>query len=129
MRSVRGNNLKPGDQIVLTSPKWDSFTDVHPEMYTGAVHTIAHVNRDNVRLEGSEGLWALAYDYEMVRHFNEENKPMRFLIAIEGYRGTPTSFIDITEEMLLAHPELTFKMGEVIGLYFKLGGKETRGEE
>lgn len=54
---------------------------------------------------------------------------MRFLIAIEGYRGEPTSFIDITEEMLIAHPEITFKMGEVLGLFFRHGGKEMRGSE
>lgn len=47
---------------------------------------------------------------------------MRYLIAIDDYERD-TMFIDISDDMLIAHPELVFKMGEVVGLFIKYGGK------
>lgn len=44
---------------------------------------------------------------------------MRYLIAIER----DTMFTDISDGMLNAHPELAFKMGEVVVLFIKYGGK------
>ena len=52
---------------------------------------------------------------------------MRYLIAVEGHRDYDPYFIDITPEMIDAHPELAFKMGEVIGLFGKFGGEINYG--
>ena len=52
---------------------------------------------------------------------------MRYLIAVEGHRDEEPYFIDITPEMIDAHPELAFKMGEVIGKFLIYGGKVNYG--
>lgn len=47
---------------------------------------------------------------------------MRYLVAIDDYERD-TVFIDISQDMLIAHPELAFKMGEVVELFIWYGGK------
>jgi hypothetical protein len=59
----------------------------------------------------------------------ERFEAMRYLIAVEGHRDYDTYFIDIDEEMTKAHPDLVFKMGEILGLYSKYGGILKDGTE
>jgi len=53
---------------------------------------------------------------------------MRYLIAVEGHRDYDTYFVDITPEMIDAHPELALKMGELIGTYKRFGGEIVSNE-
>lgn len=48
---------------------------------------------------------------------------MRYLIAVDGWRNFDTVFMDIDEKMLEAHPEMVFKMGEIMGEFIKNGGE------
>lgn len=53
----------------------------------------------------------------LLQEVPEDMKGMRYLVAVEGHRDFDTYFIDFTPEMLNKHPDLIFKMGELMGLH------------